>query len=633
MKSGQKTLAVVLLVAALVLVNYLATAARLRVDLTADQTYTLSPGTRRLLAKVEEPITLQLYFSRSLRDNPQISSIKAYATRVEELLRQYVAASHGKLTLLVTDPKPDTPEEEAATRARVTGQPLGDGTKLFFGLVATQADQEKAIEFLAPNREAFLEYDLSRLIHSVQLATRPKLGLLTSLPLRAPAFAMPGMPRQQGQVVAEEWEQSYEIVEVQPTATELPAGLDALAIIHPQNVGEPLLYAIDQFVLAGKPLFLALDPSSRHFAGQSRQMGMFGGGQNPNASSDLPRLLGAWGVTFDAKHVAGDLDLAYLLPTEDGTVSMPVWLSLRADNLAPNFIPANGVKDLLFIEAGTFALQPPAGLEALPVVETGPRNGRVDTFLLQLGQTGELARQVKPTGQKQALAVLLRGTFKTAFPDGAPQPAEPAKAAPDAKAAPAPATPPTAPALKESAQPGTVFLVGDSDWLLDDYSLDSRYRRAGIVMPFNDNLAFATNVLEFLGGSRDLIDLRGKGTAQRPFEVIRRMELAAQAEYQDRLDELEGRLRTVQQRLSTLLQNQKDQTRLVATPEMQAEIEQFRAEEARMRSERRAIRQSLREGIERLQNTLIVLNLAVVPGLVGLAGIWFFRRRSARHRR
>ncbi len=643
-RSGRQGLTVALLVAALVLVNYLAAAARLRVDLTADRTYTLSAGTRSLLAKIEEPVSLHFYFSRSLRENPRLAYLKGYATRVEELLRQYVSASGGKLKLVVTDPKPDTPEEEAATRARVAGQSLGDGTKLFFGLVATQADQEKVIEFFAPDRESFLEYDLSKLIHSVQLATKPKLGLLTSLPLRAAGFSMPGLPREQGQVVAEEWALNFDLVEVQPTATELPAGLDALAVIHPQNIGEPLLFAIDQFVLSGKPLFLALDPNSRRLAAQGREMSMYGGAPAQNASSSLPRLLDAWGVTFDPKRVAGDLDLAYLARTQEGTTSMPVWIGLRREQLAADFVPANSIKDLLLLEAGSFTLHPPAGLEATPVLQTSARSGELDTFLLQLGRGADLARQLKPDGKPRVLAALLRGTFKTAFPEGAPKPAEPAQndgePAPSTASTAGAATPTPNPetlnskpeTLNSSTQPGLVFLIGDTDWLLDESSLDTRYRSAGIVMPFNDNLAFATNVMDFLGGSRDLIDLRGKGTSQRPFEVIRQMELVAQAEYQDRLDELEGRLQSVQQRLSELLQNQKDQTRLVATPEMQAEIEKFRAEEAKMRSERRAIRQWLREGIERLQNTLIALNLLAVPAFVALGGVWFFHRRTRRPR-
>ncbi|MDZ7909166.1 MAG: hypothetical protein U5N10_13710 [Gemmobacter sp.] len=65
---------------------------------------------------------------------------------------------------------------------------------------------------------------------------------------------------------------------------------------------------------------------------------------------------------------------------------------------------------------------------------------------------------------------------------------------------------------------------------------------------------------------------------------------------------------------------------------MQTEIEQFRTEEAQMRTERRAIRRSLNQGIEKLENTLIGLNLFAMPGLIVIGGVWFFRRRNQRQR-
>ena len=70
---------------------------------------------------------------------------------------------------------------------------------------------------------------------------------------------------QQGQFVINEWEKTFQIVRIEATATELPAGLDALAVIHPQNLPPKLQFAIDQFLLAGNPVFLAVDPSSQYF--------------------------------------------------------------------------------------------------------------------------------------------------------------------------------------------------------------------------------------------------------------------------------------------------------------------------------------------------------------------------------
>ena len=159
MKIGRKTLAIFLLFTGLVLVNYLASTLPWRIDATADSIYTLSPGTKAILAKIEEPITLDFYFSRSTGGVP--IAYKNYAARVEEMLQQYRRAAGGRITLNVIDPKPDTPAEDEATSAGIQPQQLPSGEKFYFGLVAIQPNQQKSIPNFTLQREPFLDYDLS----------------------------------------------------------------------------------------------------------------------------------------------------------------------------------------------------------------------------------------------------------------------------------------------------------------------------------------------------------------------------------------------------------------------------------------------------------------------------------------
>src|SRR5208283_4997627 len=250
MKPGSKTLAVALLLVGLVLVNYLATSVPVRLDATSESIYTLSPGTRALLAKITEPTTLDLYFSSDA--SGQYVEYKNYAERVREMLRQYVRASGGRITLNVIDPEPDTPEEEKATAAGIEPQTAPGGGQFYFGLVATQADQQKAIGALNPEREQFLEYDVSELIYGVGQVDKKKLGLITSLPLQgSPGMPMMGQQGTEGQFVVSEWEDTYQIVPVDASATELPAGLEVLAVVHPENLTPKLQFSIDQFLLSG----------------------------------------------------------------------------------------------------------------------------------------------------------------------------------------------------------------------------------------------------------------------------------------------------------------------------------------------------------------------------------------------
>lgn len=631
MKLGSKTVAVLALFAGLVLVNYLASKLPLRGDATAGRIYTLSDGTRSLLGKIEEPVTLDFYYSRQATGLPV--NYKNFAARVEEMLRQYARAAGGRIVLNVINPEPDTPEEERATAAGIRPQMIPTtGEQIYFGLVATQADQQEALAAFNPQRESFLEYDLSQLIYSVQQFDRRKLGLITSLPLQAPPFnpmmMMQGGRPPQGQLVATEWEKSFELVPVEASATDLPDNLDALAVIHPQGLTPQLTYAIDQFLLSGKPVFLAVDPASQHFRRQGGQMGMMGmGGPSPNVSSDFPALFRANGITYDAQSVVGDLENATQVQTGAGVARFPVWLSLRRDALSADAMPTAQLQTLLFVEPGSFTVSADSGLEVTPLVQSSDSSGHVSAAMLQFAQPDDVARQITPSGRK-VMAALLQGRFKSAFPDGAP-PAAPAPAGADGETAPAPAATPTGPGLTESASTSTLILVADTDWLFDDYSV-RRLNFLGVqaAEPLNDNLALGSNALEFLAGSQDLISLRGKGTSLRPFDVVREIEVRAQQRYQQQLTALEARLSEVQNRLSELQRNSTEGNRLVASPEVTQAIEEFQQQEVAMRRERREIRRALREDIDALENRLLLANLFATPLLVGAFGLWFHRRRS-----
>ena len=634
MKSGSKAFAILLLFLGLVLVNYLASALPMRLDATAESIYSLSPGTKKMLGKLEEPVTLELYFSKDANGLP--IAYKNYAARVREMLRQYVRASRGKLTLSVINPRPDTPEEEKATAAGLSPQVSRQGgDQFFFGLVVIQADQQKTIPAFTPQREQFLEYDLSKLIYSVQQFDKRKLGLLTSLPLQgnggnAQMMMMMGQRPQPAQFVISEWEQTFQIVTVEPSAKELPAGLDALAVVHPENVSPELQFAIDQFLLGGKPVFLAVDPASEHFKEQGGQRAMMMNGPQPNVSSDLPVLLSAYGVSYDPQNVVGDLENATQVQTGGGGVARyPIWLSLTHANFNAKSLPTAQLNSAMFIEAGSISPKAGSNLTFTPLIETSEQAGTIPSGMLQFAQPDDVAKQIKPSGKK-TIAALITGKFKTAFPDGAPKENKPAVEAGKKDEKPSVSAPIAAAkaTLKESTGTSTLFVVADTDWLLDDYSV-RKYSFFGqtAAEPFNDNLALAANAVEYLGGSPDLISIRGKGSSIRPFTVVRKMEVEAQKKYQDKLTELDAQLATVQKQLGEIQGKKTEGNRLVASPKVAKAIEDFQKQQATLRGERREIRRALREDIDALENRLLVLNLLASPLLVGVFGFWFYRHR------
>jgi ABC-type uncharacterized transport system involved in gliding motility auxiliary subunit len=619
MKSGSKLIAILLLLIGLVLVNYLASGLSLRFDATAEKVYTLSPGTLALLSKVTEPTTFDLYFSSDT--SGQYVEFKNYAERVKEMLRQYARASGGKIRLNVIDPEPDTPEEEKATAAGIEPQRLPGGTQFYFGLVATQADQQKAIPALNPQREQFLEYDVSELVYGVGQTDKKKLGLISSLPLQgSPGMPMMGQQGTEGQFVVNEWEETYQVVPVEATATELPAGLDVLAIIHPENLTPRLQFSIDQFLLSGKPVFVAVDPSSLYFKRQGGDSAMFGGPQ-PNISSDLPVLFHGWGIAYDPQKVVGDLENAEEVALRDDShLRYPVWISLTQDSFSAKALPTAQLESALFVEAGSVSLAPGTDLTFTPLVQTSEKSGDISSSALQFAQPDEVARQIVASG-KRTIAALISGRFRTAFPDGPPK-APDAADKKDAK--------PAAPAdfLRESKTSSILIVVADTDWLFDDYSVRKfNYMGQTAAEPFNDNLALAANSLDYLSGSKDLISIRGKGNSVRPFTVVRKMEADAAEKYKEKLAALEARIKEVQDKLTELQAKKGEGGRLLASPEATRAIEEFQKQDAEMRGERREIRRSLREGIDALENRLLFVNLFGTPLLVCAFGVWFHYRR------
>ena len=620
MTAGKKIVAALLLLVGLVLANYLASSLPARFDATAEKIYTLSPGTKALLGKITEPTTLDLYFSRDTAG--QFVEYKNYAERVQEMLRQYARASNGKITLNVINPEPDTPEEEKATAAGIEAQTIPNGSQFYFGLVATQADQQKTIPALTPQREQFLEYDVSELIYGVGVVDKKRLGLISSLPLQgSPGMPMMGQPGTEGQFVAQEWGETYSIVPIEPGATELPANLDVLAIVHPENLSPKLQYAIDQFLLAGKPVFIAVDPSSLYFKRQAGQSAMFGGPQ-PNVASDLPLLLGPWGIAYDPQKVVGDLANAEEVELPDQSrLRYPIWISLPQDSFNAKALPTAQLQTALFVESGSVALRPGTDLTFTPLIQTSNRAGDVPAAMLQMSQPEEIAAQVKPTGVR-TIAAIVSGKFKTAFPNGAPTDAPATPPAPADKTAPA-----TAPQLKESKTSSLLIIVADTDWLFDDYSVRKfNFMGQAAAEPYNDNLSFAANSLDFLSGSRDLISIRGKGDSVRPFTVVKQMEANATEKYKEKLTVLEGRLTEVQGKLSEL-QGKKGDGKLLASPEATRAIEDFQKQASALRGERRQIRRSLREGIDALETRLLLLNLLAVPVFICAFGLWYWRAR------
>ncbi len=619
----------------LIIVNYIP----LQFDLSAQGNYTLSQGSKELLKEIEEPITLDFYFSQSAEGIP--NQLTNFGDRVAVFLNQYKRHSNGMLQVRKIDPKPDTKEEEAAIRAGINGQPTPTGDRFFFGLVATQADTEESIPLITIQREAYLEYDISKLISQVQQLSQTRIGILSTLPVQGMSpQQIPGMPmpQQQGQpewVFYNQLNEQFELVSVDFRGESIDPALDALMVIHPQELSEVMQFELDQFVLSGKPVIIAVDPSNftqRQSMGQ--QAMMMGGG---NVSSSLDALFSGWGIDYDPMSVVGDLDFAARVNAGAGQpVPFPVWMQIREfDDAMP---PVSALNEVLFVEAGHFSLSEDSEHTLTPLIQTSANSSTTFAQMLMFSQPAQIMSQMQSNlenepGEAMTVAGIIEGTFPTAFPAGRPveEVTEEDDIDPSDDADSNLATPTEDDSLKSGD--ARIVLFTDVDFLNDGFSVQ-RMNMLGttILQPLNDNLNLVLNVTEFINGSEELISLRGRGTQNREFEKVRELEAVAQARFQSQLDEINARISEIQTELSQIQVQQNEQGVLIASGELEDAIERFREEEASAVAQRREIRKKLREDIELLDRNLAMFNLLFIPVILVISGIAYFYVRSRKTR-
>jgi gliding motility-associatede transport system auxiliary component len=591
----------------LIAVNFLVSRASVRADLTEGDLYTLSPGTRKILANLQSSVKLRLYVSQGETVPVQLRS---FTQRVDDLVREFKSAAGSNLIVERYNPKPDSEEEDAAQLDGIEPQQLFTGEQFYLGVAVTQLDRKQSIPTISPQRERLLEYDLLPATPRVGSTERPKIGLMAGLPVLGERFNPFTRQSSEPWVLANELKREFEVKEVPLTAKEIDKDLNVLLVIHPRDVQPATEYALDQFVMRGGKLIAFVDP----YAYFDQMPTMPGMPQMPSGSN-LPTLFKAWGVQMDPGKVVSDV----VFGSGGGARYTPTVLSLNRTAFSRDDIVTGQIETLLYAFGGAFELKLPENLKASELVRSSPDSMLVDS--MNATKSGdEATRNFKPSGNAMPLAVRLTGKFKTAFPDGLKE---------DDKKPAAAGTP----ALRESPE-NSVIAVADVDLLADGAAVDVQevFGRK-IVVPSNGNLAFALGMVEQFAAGDDLISLRSRAAAFRPLTVVRELEAEAQKQYFGRIQALEEEKQKTQARLQEL---QKAQGGVAAksqilSAEQQAELERFKKTYIETNLALKELRKNLRQDAEALVFWTKVANIALMPLLVALAGLMvaLIRRRYA----
>jgi ABC-type uncharacterized transport system involved in gliding motility auxiliary subunit len=601
-----------------------------RADLTQGKIFTLSDGTRKILASLKEPVTLRFFYSRRL--GATLPVYGTYADHVSEMLREYATASHGNAKVEFYDPEPFSDTEDRAVAYGLQGVPVDNaGNQVYFGLAGSNLeDDERTIPFFQSERERFLEFDLSKMIYELSNPKRTVVGLMTSLPIDGDPRAMMMGRGQGGQPWASSvlLRQTNTVKSVPMDSQVIDPDIQVLLVASARDLPETTLYAIDQFVMRGGKLMVMVDPWSEALASQPSPTGM----PPTDTSSDLHKLFDAWGVAYDPKQVVGDLTGAWRVrATSDDrmqAVNYVAWFNIR-DGINHDDPATADLQQITVASSGFIAKAPNATIDFTPLLSSSPRSGLIPLDKLSMPDPVKILAEFKPDGGPRVIAARIHGVLKSAF-TGPPEPPKDKK------------RPDNFPEYKAQTDgPANLVVMADSDVLADRFWVRiSDFFGQQTATPFSDNGPFVANLIGTLAGGDALIGLRARGDTDRPFTRVQDIQSDAEARYRQTEQALRAHLEDVEKQLRGLRtgggESQGRATEAVITPEQRQAIDAARNDILETRRKLRDVQLQLNREISALDTTLRIVNIAAVPALLTVLAITMAliqRTRRARARR
>jgi len=565
----------------------------LQVDLSAEKEFTLSNGSRELLASMPAETVVEFFWSASETETPP--HIRSHARRVHAILRQVERRAGGQVTLVEIDPQADSDAELDALSKDIQKIPMTSGDQFFLGASISHKDRIVTIPYFDLDRDRLTEYDVMVALHSLTQANTARVALLS--PLLAPQTAN---KNREGLSFVSELRKSYDLAVIPYFASELPPDIDVLILIQPVILQKSMLYAIDQYLMNGGSVIAIVDPWVRLERGVNQAT------FDPSVEvNDLSDLLLAYGIEFEPTQIVGDQNIAAEVAKPDGSaLAYPYWLRVPRAQLDATHPVTASLNELLFAEAGELKIiDTGAGVKAL--ISTTSHSATEHRARFSNDSPDALAASFKEQPQQRTVAVAKYSEFKSAF----------------ANSTHALKTETTH--LPQAANDAHLFVIADTDWLFDPFSLQSvNVGDQNILRPLNDNLALLLNLIEYSSGSPALLSIRSRGKLRRPFTKVATLLADARSHYREQESELAATLEKLQHEAASE-SDTKDDLSLTK----QDQIEEQRAL-LPLKRQLRDIRRLMRKSVDQLGQQIKLVNLLSGPVLCLLFAGWVrFRKR------
>ncbi len=577
-----------------------------RIDLTENKLFTLSDGTKNILQNLEEPVQFDFYFSRKgMVDFPLLAN---YGSRVRDMLEEYAAYADGKLILNIIEPETFSETEDQAVASGLrTVSANATSDRVYFGLVGTNStDDEKVIPFFQTNREAALEYDLTKMIYNLAYPEKRVVGVVSQLPI----MGVKDDNQQPAWTVVNALQEFFEVRDLGTRIETIDDKVDVLLIVHPKDLSYRTRFAIDQYLLSGGKALLFLDP----LAEQDRSTPDEDNPQvMPKLDSYLPGLLGAWGLKMADQKIVGDIKAAMRVqansPRGMTEIDYLPWLRLSADNFNSDDFSSSELNLIHMGTVGSIEVAEDKGLTLTPLIQTSTESTLLerDLILFQRDPT-IILNNFKSEDRKMLLATRVQGMANTAFPDGLPTDEEDNVANMDETFV--------------SEGELNVIIVSDTDILADHFWVRSQNMfGVQVPQPIASNGDFVINSVENLAGNTDLISLRGRGKYARPFTLVEEITKEAEARFRAREQELQASLDETEKKIQELQQEQGGEQSYLLNSKLTDEIEKFRSERLQIRKELRRVQHELKKNIEKLGSQVRFINIGLIPLLITILAL------------
>lgn len=597
-----------------------------RVDITEEGLYTLSKGTKSILSKLDTPIKLKLYYSKTAA-NKGTEGLRAFNNHylyVQELLRQYAGHSRNNITLEVIDPRPDTPEEEDAMAYGLKKFNLTETERYFFGLVAeNESGTEKIIEFFDPNLKNKLEYDLTKLIYTVLNPQKKNIGILSSMevmnndlsPQMMQIMRMQGKPVEDSWIVTRMLSEFYNVKKIERDAKSI-SGIDSLVIIHPKGFSEETLFAIDQYVMKGGKLLVFTDPN----AVSDRSAGMYGGASS-SPDTGFKKLMDKWGIELKENAYAGD---KYLSGVGKFNPNMPpgrLLALLNCNDQCTNEYKDNitsGINNSTFVFPGVLEIKTVEGVEHTPIMSTTSKGNSYTAMGYELNNPQALWNKFSEGSKPVVIAYKATGKFKSAFPDGLKVKEDKDKKKKNKKEE-------KVEVVKESTKENAVIVFSDVDFINDQFAFKKTFLGMAVA---NDNSTLFLNSVEALLGDIDLMSVRSKGRFNRSFDVINQIEFEAEKRTADKVKEINASIARFQAELNQLGAKANEGNIALLQNEGIRKKKELAKKIAVLKKELRAVKREGREKVEGIGKFFQYVNTLLVPLIIIVFGVYYNRKRS-----